>query len=111
MPVFTVRSMYVFFIIFWLQILTTQEERKKKFTQVHMSTFIQDIRVLVNSSVWKGDSDQAYIICSHDTEEDKSWAGERLDSWNKLSQPAKEQFFWPQPGVNYTGLQEASSGE
>ena len=51
------------------------------------------------------------IICSHDTEEDKSWAGERLDSWNKLSQPAKEQFFWPQPGVNYTGLQEASSGE
>jgi len=48
---------------------------------------------------------------SNSQEEDKSWAGERLDSWNKLSQPAKEQFFWPQPGVNYTGLQEASSDE
>ena len=32
------------------------------------------------------------------------FATERHNTWHKLSDPAKSQFFWPQPGVEYKGL-------
>ena len=34
---------------------------------------------------------------------------ERLEAWKKLSPPAKAQFYWPQPGVSHSGLQEDDS--
>ena len=37
---------------------------------------------------------------------DSWWQNERLETWKKLSAPAKSQFFWPQPGVEYSGLEE-----
>ena len=38
-------------------------------------------------------------------------AQERLEAWRKLSPPAKAQFFWPQPGVSYSGLEEDEGSE
>ena len=92
-----------------MKILSQNKSPSYKVTQVKENEFGEMVWWFPASSEQFRLQGKYSIISSEIS--DSWWQNERIETWKKLSPPAKSQFFWPEPGVEYSGLEEETANE